>query len=264
MKLFKVRCPSCQHEFETDREQAVCPACGTAFPAASEAIKEDDQSGRAMRIGILGAAVLLTAFLLTCFVIQFLPKPRPEPASVSETEIPEEAITINVQALTEEIQKQQKLITASQQYQYTETFEDHKEAFGIKVPFSTRKLTVGYIGTVEAGIDCSEVTIESDEENRIIYVTLPASTVMHNSFDPNSFTVYDEQDSILNRIEAEDIDRLQKLMVEKGLQQALADGILETADANAAETITSLLRSMSITDDYEIICRFLPRQELPY
>lgn len=100
-------------------------------------------------------------------------------------------------------------------------------------------------GEVVAGIDFSslktnDVTVEGKE----VHLHLPAAQVFSTRLDSAKTRVYSRQTGLLVSTDP-DLETQVRQEAERQMQQAaLADGILRTAQQNAAATITSLLQGL--------------------
>ena len=100
-------------------------------------------------------------------------------------------------------------------------------------------------GEVVAGIDFSNLKPgEVRVDNKQVRLRLPASQVFSNRLDSAKTRVYSRQTGLLVPTDP-NLETQVRQEAERELQAAaLADGILQTAQQNAASTITSLLRGL--------------------
>jgi hypothetical protein len=100
-------------------------------------------------------------------------------------------------------------------------------------------------GEVVAGIDFSDLKPgDVRVEGRQIHLRLPASLVFRTRIDSEKTRVYSRQTGLLVPTDP-DLETQVRQEAERELQEAaLADGILRTAQQNAASTINSLMRGL--------------------
>src|SRR5580692_6687088 len=100
-------------------------------------------------------------------------------------------------------------------------------------------------GEVVAGIDFLSLKAGDDGlDGRQVHLRLPASQVFSTRLDSAKTRVYSRQTGLLVPTDP-NLETEVRQDAERGLQAAaLADGILQTAQQNAASTITSLLQGL--------------------
>jgi len=100
-------------------------------------------------------------------------------------------------------------------------------------------------GEVVAGIDFSNLkTNDVTVEGKQVHLHLPAAQVFSTRLDSAKTRVYSRQTGLLVSTDP-DLETQVRQEAERQMQQAaLADGILRTAQRNAASTITSLLQGL--------------------
>jgi hypothetical protein len=100
-------------------------------------------------------------------------------------------------------------------------------------------------GEVVAGIDFSNLkTNDVTVEGKQVHLHLPAAQVFSTRLDSAKTRVYSRQTGLLVSTDP-DLETQVRQEAERQMQQAaLADGILRTAQQNAASTITSLLQGL--------------------
>jgi hypothetical protein len=100
-------------------------------------------------------------------------------------------------------------------------------------------------GEVVAGIDFSSLkTNDVTVEGKQVHLHLPAAQVFSTRLDSAKTRVYSRQTGLLVSTDP-DLETQVRQEAERQMQQAaLADGILRTAQQNAASTITSLLQGL--------------------
>lgn len=156
----------------------------------------------------------------------------------------------NIPVITSET-LQEKLIPAydlvTEQYNYRNADkleQDQSWLFGWKRPFSSKSVLVTYDGVIKAGVDLSQVVPVVDEEAHTVTVTLPSSRITDNNIPQETITVVEVKNGLFNPVTIDDYNTFiseQKIVMEK---KAIDQGLLEKADQNAREIVTSLLTAV--------------------
>ena len=111
--------------------------------------------------------------------------------------------------------------------------------------------TMVYKATVRAGINVDEVEITSDDENKIIYVSIPKATVQEIKIDNSSIEYFDQKFALFNTDEKEDNNKAIALAEEAAEKEAANMGVLELANEQSATLIKGILAN-AIPDGYII------------
>lgn len=176
-----------------------------------------------------------------------------QPAAVVSPADPAPHVSLTVETLYELIEPCTELITASANYTNRAAVADHCELFGRTVPFTTEEVEFSYIGTLHAGIDLSEVTFDVNDAGHVIYVTMPAPTVIAHSIDTSSFLVQTKRNGLFTEISPDEfIAKLDLAACEQEAAATKSGKVFRLATENAEQTITSLLTAASVTDDYRL------------
>ena len=130
---------------------------------------------------------------------------------------------------------------ASVTYTYTNMaqFESSNDFYGVKIPFTTKSFILTYDGTIKAGVDLSQATV--NVEGSTVRITLPQAAILSHEIDEDSVEVFDEKTSIFNPFTVEDFSSFQadqKTAMEK---KALGKGLLDEAQAKAEASVRQLL-----------------------
>ena len=219
---------------------------------------------------IFWAAVGLIILLIIAVIIIEITKPEPETPSqpaitqepivryVTETEtvyvdkiVPvevEKKITTDI--LEEQLHDMGLLVTEEYFFKEVTTFESTKTYAWIINAKS--KLIMGYEGTLQAGIDFTDVSASVNDDKKQIIVTLPKADITSCSLDFDSFEVYQEDVSRWNPITAEDYNGSLKELEEKATKRALERGILENAQENAETLITNFIGGLIDLSQYKL------------
>jgi hypothetical protein len=139
-----------------------------------------------------------------------------------------------------------ELATYSYSYSGDITFTADKDWF-IFNSLTESTIVIDYQGEIKAGIDISEIEIYVDNEEGVIYLTLPQPIVISNTIEA---TDYSEDISIFGEVAGDTSDALLDTAKEDELGHAIDDGLMDNAVDEAQEAIEDLL---SVYDGYEIV-----------
>lgn len=168
----------------------------------------------------------------------------------------EEVIVFNAGVVMDEIKNISEL--ASVEYRYTNVGTlDSARVFTFmkewKVPFSKKAAIVTMDGVIKAGIDLSQVKIESNENKKTITVKMPESRILSNELDEKSFKVYQEDESVWNQITLTDSKELRDQIKKQAEQNAVENKILEQASDKAEQLVRSIIEATpGIKETYQI------------
>ena len=109
-----------------------------------------------------------------------------------------------------------------------------------------------YDGTVSAGIDCDEIEIEKNDEDKTITIFVPKATILNVNIDHNSFRIYEEKNGLWSKFKIDDYNKSIVEFEEAAKRKALEKGIIEKADESAGKMIESFVNSLVDSDEYTI------------
>lgn len=140
---------------------------------------------------------------------------------------------------------------ASLTYSYTNMaeFENSKDFYGIKVPFTTKSFIITYDGTIKAGVDLDKA--EVDVSGKKITVTLPAAEILSHEIDEDSLEIFDENTSIFNPLKVSDYNTFNKEQKAEMEKKATDKGLLTEAGKKAADAIDDFISQLG-SDEYTI------------
>lgn len=156
----------------------------------------------------------------------------------------EEKITISTEIIEAELRNMGQLITQEYIFTQAETYEK-KEYIGPLV--STAKMLYSYDGVVYAGLECSEITVTKDDEQKVIYVTVPKSKITSVDIDYDSFKEFESKQGLWSKIKIADVNKSLQEFKKSAEDNAVKKGVLDNADRNAESIIERFVRAF-ITD----------------
>ena len=149
-----------------------------------------------------------------------------------------------------------KLVSAKElttlKYHYTNMghFENQNTFYGYKVPFTSKEFIVSYEGLINAGIDLNKMKVNVGDKS--IEVRIPASEILSHEIYEDSLKVYDERESIFNRIDIEDYNDFSKDQKSEIEKKAIKKGLLKEADEESKRAIEEILMGDTILSNYDI------------
>lgn len=134
-----------------------------------------------------------------------------------------------------------------------EDTEAARDLFGVEIPFTQSRLIYSYDVIVRAGLDFEQIEWSVDEPNKVIEVKLPEIKVLNSELDTESFKLYLEDESIFRRISMEENNDSMIEMEENARRQAVGNGLLGEARANAEAILRSFFAGVYDLEKYEIV-----------
>ena len=144
--------------------------------------------------------------------------------------------------LKEQLNAISELVT--QKYMYTNAdnaAQSNTWLFGWDMPFSEKSFVVKYDGIIKAGIDLKDVTVDVDEENHKITVTLPESKITDNNVPQETVEVFGIKNGLFNEVTPDDSNELIVAGKQNMESKAIERGLLTEADKEAKAIIKAFL-----------------------
>ncbi len=180
-------------------------------------------------------------------------KPEPVITKVNDT-IVKDNYELTISNLEKIIKPANDLVTSKYHYKDADTYENFKELFGKKIPFTTDKYVFTYRGTIAAGVILDEVKFDINDEKKIIRITLPEIIITSNEIEPNSFEYPFTSDSVFNGTEMEDFTKLQSDLKSKKVEEVLSNKeFMDAARLNAEKVLEGFLTSADALKDYSVV-----------
>lgn len=136
-----------------------------------------------------------------------------------------------------------ELSTVKYNYTNIAEYEDNIELSGISIPFTNKKFILKYSGYIKAGIDLSSVEVNL-KDKETIEIKMDKAKVFENVIPEEDVYFYDERDSVFNKLSFKDLYVVLIQEKEKMKEEVIEKGILNDAEKNGKEVITSLLEGM--------------------
>lgn len=167
----------------------------------------------------------------------------------AETTVVEEIVTVDTEIIADGLREMGTLIT--EEYYFTQ-LEKYKKTEKVWIFKSEASTAYSYDGVVTAGIDCNEIGIEKDDENKKITISIPKASILNVDIDPNSFQMYEEKNGLWSKFNINDYNKSLIEFEEAGKKKALEKGIIEKADESAKKMVESIVNSLIDSDEYTI------------
>lgn len=125
------------------------------------------------------------------------------------------------------------------------------DLYGMIIPFTQSKYIYSYNIVIKAGFNFDE--IEWKKQDKTIQVKLPEIKILSSEIDYDSFEVYHEQDSIFTKVNLEERNESILKLKEKAEQDAIANGLLENARANAETILKGFFGQAYDLEEYKLV-----------
>ncbi len=134
---------------------------------------------------------------------------------------------------------------ASLTYSYTNMaeFENSKDFYGMKVPFTTKGFIITYDGEIKAGVDLSKAKV--DVSGSKITITLPDAEILSHQIDEDSLEIFDETTSIFNPLKVTDYNAFSKDQKSEMEKKATEKGLLGEARQKAVSAVQSFVSQIA-------------------
>ncbi len=209
-------------------------------------------------------AIVVLLVLITILLVEFAGGKNKTEGSATDTTavneaeqdklydnaIIEEIVTVDTEIIEDGLRRMGELITEEYYFTQVETYTNTKKF--IEFLESTATFTYSYDGVVTAGIDCNDVKIDKDDENKVITITIPKSEIFSVNVDRDSFKIFEEKNGIFNKADLSMFNESQAEFENAARNKAIEKGIIEKADEGAEKMIESFARSLMDTDEYKL------------
>lgn len=134
---------------------------------------------------------------------------------------------------------------ATMEYLFTDAaeFTDSKQIKNWNIPFTEKSFILKWDGVIKAGVKLDLVSIEVNEDEKKIVVSVPAAEILSYQIDSDSVEVLDEQDNIFNNITVDDKIKFDAATEDAMKKRAIENGLLEKAQENAEDILLRLLQA---------------------
>ncbi|NMA58941.1 DUF4230 domain-containing protein [Clostridium cochlearium] len=155
--------------------------------------------------------------------------------------------------IEEQLSKILELSTVKYNYTNVVSYKDSRKLSGLNLPFTSKSFLIKYDGYIKAGVDLNTVETEITD-TKSIKMTLDKPKVFDNVIIEEEVYVYDEKDSIFNKLSFENLYEVLIEEKQKMEKEVVEKGLLNDAEKNTKEMLISLLKSMGF-EKIEIVFR---------
>lgn len=145
-----------------------------------------------------------------------------------------------------------KLCTEEYHFTHVENFEKAKEVWGREIGVTKTQYIYALDGVISAGVDFSEIDVDVDDDNKVIYVNIPKACIAYCDVDNKSLRVYSEKQGWFNEYNIEDVVSSLEDLEESEMDKAIKNGILDDANAQAEMLVTIFIQSLPNTEEYSV------------
>ncbi len=145
--------------------------------------------------------------------------------------------------IEEKVVRLVELSTVKYNYTNVVEYEDKMQLSGVNIPFTNKRFILKYSGYIKAGIDLSTIEINLKDKDTV-EIKMDKAKVIENVIPEEEVYFFDEKDSIFNKLSFKDLYVVLIEEKEKMKAEVIEKGILNDAEKNGTEIITSLLEGM--------------------
>ena len=180
---------------------------------------------------------------------------KPQTVTVEKLVTVKEVITGNV--IREKLNNVGFMI--SQEYYFTEVVSASEvvEWLGIFKGLTESSYVVSYDGLLSAGIDFTKITVDKNEDEHTVMITIPKAEIKSIDVDPESLVVISQKDGFGTNISIEEFNKGLIELEKTAKEKALAKGILDKANDNALKMIKNMVEGLVDPSEYVITYSFV-------
>lgn len=149
--------------------------------------------------------------------------------------------------IEEKIVRLMELSTVKYNYTNVVEYENKVQLSGINIPFTNKKFILKYSGYIKAGVDLKTIQVNLKDKNTV-EIIMDKAEIFENVISEEDVYFFDEKDSIFNKLSFKDLYVVLIEEKEKMKEEVLEKGILNDAEKNGEEIITSLLEGMGFNN----------------
>ena len=190
---------------------------------------------KAKHIGLI--ALCLAAVCLICFLFG---RSVGKSAGISE---------VDAVVLENKLTEISELASITYSYTNMAEFENSKDFYGIKLPFTTKGFIITYDGEIKAGIDLSKAEVSVSGQK--VSITLPDAEILSHQIDEDSLEIFDETTSIFNPLKVTDYNSFNKDQKSEMEKKATEKGLLTEAQKKAADTVKGFILQL-VPEDWTV------------
>ena len=168
-----------------------------------------------------------------------------------EIHIEESFVTVTGETIASGLNDIGLLSTAEYYFTHVETIQQGKPFLGMK--FTQSYVIFKYDGKILAGVDFTKISVDKNDEKKIIIITIPEVETISKEIDQDSFEKFDEKNSVFSHITIDDFAESFADMIDSEERNAVQNGLYQRAENNAKTMIENFIRGTYSLEDYQII-----------
>ena len=180
---------------------------------------------------------------------------RRRPVQTKIIEVKKKVTTTTVE-IEEKLAPIGQLATYEYVYRGTEERSESRDVLGWSAWGTTNYISYTYTGVIKVGYDVEDIQVELDQENFIIYITLPQPRVLDNYWTDETESV--EKNNITNPLSVADQLEFVREIKQRELEKAEDAGIYDLAEDQMRLLVTNFL---GVFSDYQVV--FAGDEEVP-
>ena len=160
-------------------------------------------------------------------------------------------VTLLSDTIEEKVSRILEISTVEYNYTNVVTYKDNKKMNGFNMPFTNKSFIIKYCGYIKAGVDLNGVETQVIDTQSVKMI-LDKPVIFDNVIVEEEVYIYDEKDSVFNKLSFEDLYDVLVKEKKNMEEEVIEKGLLNDAEKNTKELLTSLLQGMGF-ENIEII-----------
>jgi hypothetical protein len=136
----------------------------------------------------------------------------------------------------------QELALVKYNYSGVIGYKDFIKVLKINIPLTEKSFLLKYNGYIKAGVDFKYMKV--DVSGKDIHISLPNPKILDTLIDEKSIKVYNESINAFNPLTIADYNKAIMKEKETMISDAISQGILKDATAQAELVLTSIMKDM--------------------
>lgn len=136
----------------------------------------------------------------------------------------------------------QELALVKYNYSGVIGYKDFIKVLKINIPLTEKSFLLKYNGYIKAGVDFKNMKVDVSGKN--IHISLPNPRILDTLIDEKSIKVYNESINAFNPLTIADYNKAIMKEKETMISDAISQGILKDATAQAELVLTSIMKDM--------------------
>ena len=146
-----------------------------------------------------------------------------------------------------------QLVTQSARVTVVKKYKDSREFLKLfDIPFTEYVLIFSYDVSVDAYIDFEKVHYTRNDNEKKFYVEIPHAKNKNPILYEESVKTWYDNKNIFNSVDFDKSNELRKEVKNKGLEEALKQGLLDKAEKNAELLISNMLKTDEQAKNYDV------------